>query len=102
MDAGPWWTAAGSAAGVLAVGLTAGQGRLQPTGEPSASGTGRLPAAAPLGQLPAKVRGWRVWWVTAIVRVRRRGRWVTAGARSTAILSCQGTPRSGTGLGGGG
>jgi tetratricopeptide (TPR) repeat protein len=69
MDAGLLWTVVGSAAGVLAAILTAWQVRLQfrdrrgqaiaeLSARPSSGGVvGALPVAAPLGRLPAEIRG---------------------------------------------
>jgi len=69
VDAVQVWTVVGSAAGVLAAVLIAWQVRLQlvehrhphesqaGTRKTSATGTGGLPVAVPLGRLPAEVRG---------------------------------------------
>ena len=68
MDAGLLWTAAGSAAGVVAVGIAVWQVRLQRKATaqaqrkvveqaPLTSNTDGLPVTAPLGRLPPEVRG---------------------------------------------
>jgi tetratricopeptide (TPR) repeat protein len=69
VDAGLVWAVVGSVAGVIAAGAGGWQLRLQilerrelrglraPADKTAVSGTGALPVAAPLGQLPAEVRG---------------------------------------------
>lgn len=106
MDAVLLWTAAGSAAGVIAVGIAAWQVRLQRKATaqaqrkvveqaPLTSNTDGLPVAAPLGRLPPEVRG-RDDLLAELSRplTRRRHRsgvWVLAGmgglGKSTVALA---------------
>ncbi len=115
MDAGLLWTAAGSAAGILAAVLIAWQVRLQlierrephrhhpATGKPSVSGDGGLPVAVPLGRLPAEVRGRDTLLAELRRPLTRRprrpgGTWVLAGmgglGKSTVALATAETARA--------
>lgn len=115
MDATLWWTAIGSGAGVLSVGLVAWQirqelsGHRNPpkpdgdSGRSSEAKSGGLSVAIPFGRLPAEVRGRDALMVELRHSIERRPRyspraWVFAGmgglGKSTIALAAAETARA--------